>query len=203
MYKNGQIEDKGVTLLTHQGYGIPSIGDSPKQEYFRGKTQEEKSIYSNVLSSYVYISDARDSFYSFINYYISEYSLSYCLHLIKQWFVLQIHMISKLEILPGFVLQLPNFSLTVWLLGIHFFPSLYICLTFMSLFNSNKGWRNYYSYFWDPSESLHCLKFNKYFADCSLEWQLGTQITMATEHTLKECPYASIHQVPWNAACMP
>lgn len=45
------MEDKGVTLLTHQGYGIPSRGDSPKQEYFRGKnTQEEKSIYSNVLS---------------------------------------------------------------------------------------------------------------------------------------------------------
>lgn len=62
------MEDKGVTLLTHQGYGIPSIGNSPKQEYFRGKTQEEKSIYSNVLSSYVHISDARDSFYSFINY---------------------------------------------------------------------------------------------------------------------------------------
>lgn len=57
MYKNGQMEDKGDTLLTHQGYGIPSIGNSPKQENFRGKTHRKKRVciqmYFQVMCTYL------------------------------------------------------------------------------------------------------------------------------------------------------
>lgn len=149
--KNGLMKDKESPCLQMRAMEYhPEV--SVQQEYFRGKTYRRRRIYIQMyfkfICTYTYIKQHLPlmletiSFIQIITYLATENYLSNCVHLIKQRFVLQIHtMISKLEVLPGFALQLPNFALVGWLVLVDWhsmFSPHNICQAIMSLFNINK-----------------------------------------------------------------